>query len=314
MMSTFAYDDPMFDEISPLLDNPTAHDGGHPSASQNSNIHPAVLAAIAMGCITAFFALVTWSMNICILLGRVRRQEKARNAQEVPSGPTTVEPRLHEHIGGAVPAPDPVVAATASDSVRPPARAARRSGPVASAGKVVPVLRIQDTRDRKAVPSSSVTMLLPALLALILGCFHMIRRWVRRCKPGEERHDCWPKPRAFITAQLDTLPKGRREHGPVDAEPIPIVQLDTRLETLVPRVTSTTPEMYDVHIAFWVSVWVAVIGALICTCWACIGLECCFRRSKTRKERRKAVSGSDIIDVEQTPTSSGVLGRGDDGT
>ncbi|KAK6211430.1 fad dependent oxidoreductase [Colletotrichum tabaci] len=92
-MSTFAYDDPTFDDISPL-DNPTtAHDGGHSGASQNGSIHPAVLAAIAMGCITAFFALVTWSMNICILLGRVRRQEKARKAQEVPSGPTTVEPR-----------------------------------------------------------------------------------------------------------------------------------------------------------------------------------------------------------------------------
>lgn len=94
MMSTFAYHDPTFDDISPL-DIPTAaHDGGHSGVSQNGSIHPAVLAAIAMGCITAFFALVTWSMNICILLGRVRRQEKARKAQEVPSGPTTVEPRV----------------------------------------------------------------------------------------------------------------------------------------------------------------------------------------------------------------------------
>ncbi|OBR11156.1 FAD dependent oxidoreductase [Colletotrichum higginsianum IMI 349063] len=196
-MSTFAYDDPTFDDISPL-DNPTAaHDGGHSGASQNGSIHPAVLAAIAMGCITAFFALVTWSMNICILLGRVRRQEKARKAQEVPSGPTTVEPRLNEHILGGVAARDPVLATT---SVRPPARAASRSGPVASAGKVVPV-RIQDIQGRQAIPSSSVIVLLPALLALILGCFHMIRRWVRRSKPDQERHDCWPKPRAFVSTQ-----------------------------------------------------------------------------------------------------------------
>ncbi|TQN66603.1 hypothetical protein CSHISOI_08828 [Colletotrichum shisoi] len=185
-MSTFAFDDPTFDDISPL-DNPTAaHDGGHSSASQNGNIHPAVLAAIAMGCITAFFALVTWSMNICILLGR-----------EVPSGPTTVEPRLHEHVLGGLAARDPILATT---SVRPPARAARRSGPVASAGKVMP-LRIQDIQGRQAIPSSPVTMLLPALLAPILGCFHMIRRWARRSKPDEERHGYWPKPRAFVSTQ-----------------------------------------------------------------------------------------------------------------
>ncbi|WQF86728.1 hypothetical protein CDEST_11742 [Colletotrichum destructivum] len=196
-MLTFAYDDPTFDNISPL-DNPTAaHDGGYSGASQNGNIHPAVLAAIAMGCITAFFALVTWSMNICILLGRVRRQEKAKKAQEVPSGPTTVEPRLHEHVLGGLAARDPVLATT---SVRPPARAARRSGQVASAGKVMPV-RIQDIQGHQAIPSSSVMMLLPALLALILGCFHMIRRWARRSKPDEERHGYWPKPRAFVSTQ-----------------------------------------------------------------------------------------------------------------
>ncbi|KAK1985266.1 hypothetical protein LZ30DRAFT_379225 [Colletotrichum cereale] len=158
--------------------------GQAPEEETTKSLHPAVLAAIAMGCITAFFALITWSLNICILFRRMRKRDEEAN--EPPGGPTTLEPKPNEHTAITTPL-DGSSEGDVEELVPPSTPAARRPEPVENANRVAAGEKHHGQGPQglpTTLPQTPVVLL--GSLAVVLGCMNTVCRSPRDYKPCQE--------------------------------------------------------------------------------------------------------------------------------
>ncbi|KZL80763.1 fad dependent oxidoreductase [Colletotrichum incanum] len=214
------YQEETFDDPMPAL----PLDGDMSAQVSHNKIHPAVLAAITMGCITAFFALITWSMNICLLLRRIRKRDEEANAHDPPSGPNTFEPKAHEHVvtGPLVDGP------SEEEPVSAPTQVTRHSEPILDVKKIT----ARNFYDSRGCPAALVCplVILPGPLPIILSCIGIMCRWSRGSKPNQERNDCSIQPDASGATQVQALSGAYQGEVETLKEPIPLAGVVARSE------------------------------------------------------------------------------------
>ncbi|KDN69152.1 putative FAD dependent oxidoreductase [Colletotrichum sublineola] len=145
---------------------------GYTGEEATEELHPAILAAIVIGCITAGFALLTWYLNSCVQFRRMRlRRRRDEEANDPPGGPNTLEQKPSDYI----PNNNTLDGASERDreqSAPTSTRGTRRPEPIANPNRTASGPMHDSQSLPNTLPQTPVVLLGPLA---VLGCFSMVQ-------------------------------------------------------------------------------------------------------------------------------------------
>ncbi|WDK22508.1 hypothetical protein CGRA01v4_13798 [Colletotrichum graminicola] len=255
------------------------------------NLHPAILAAVIMGCITGGFALITWFLTVFTAFLRARRRISDLEANKHPR-PSFAQPnhRPYSVTTTTTTASDGSSEWDTEDSQPSSTRVARRQEPSSNADTTA----AKGQHDCLGLPTTlfHTPVVLLGPLAVILTCLSMICRCTRSPKLCQEQTGPFVESGASTARQRDTLPTTMHRGNGLSNESAPLTSVATCAEPSTHRV-DFTPAVLSMHASLWICIGVVGLCTIANSCSTCVSRGVCFCWPKSDNHRCQSLYKTD---------------------
>ncbi|KAK2035335.1 hypothetical protein LX32DRAFT_152625 [Colletotrichum zoysiae] len=253
----------------------------------SEHLHPAVVAAIALGCVSGALAITTWILTTCGSCIRIRRRNRDEEANEPSYRSTTLESQSNDYIHTlATLTPHGSSMGDTPESVPLSTRVVSRPGPNGNVNR--DATEEQHNGQRLVVTLSNMPVDLLGPLAFILGCISIMYHCPRTPKSCQQRTGPFAEPGTSTARQLDTLSITINRGNGLSNELAPLTPVATRAGPTTPGIDFTHTLLF-MHVFLWICI--ALIG--LCTlennCLTCVSRGVCYCWPKSGNERCQCV-------------------------
>ncbi|KAK2049316.1 hypothetical protein LZ31DRAFT_590712 [Colletotrichum somersetense] len=159
----------------------------------SEHLHPAIVAAIALGCVSGALAIITWILTTCGSCIRIRRRNRDEEANEPSYRSTTLESQSTDYIRTLTTlTPHGSSVEDTPESVPLSTRVVRRPGPNGNVNRVAAEEKHNGQRLTVTLSNMPVDLLGP--LAFILSCISIMRHCPRTPKSCQQRTGPFAEP------------------------------------------------------------------------------------------------------------------------